>query len=40
MAEEAMTFVRENFSRELMCARTLNVYAEVLGLAPTEASAE
>lgn len=27
----AIKFVRDNFSRELMCARTLGVYAEVLG---------
>ena len=40
MAEEAIAFVRENFTRELMCVRTLDVYAEVLGLAPMEAPAE
>ncbi|MDR3436977.1 MAG: glycosyltransferase family 4 protein [Telmatospirillum sp.] len=27
----AIKFVRDNFSRELMCARTLGVYAELLG---------
>lgn len=27
----ALKFVRDNFSRELMCARTLGVYSEVLG---------
>ncbi|HLN24961.1 MAG TPA: glycosyltransferase family 4 protein [Patescibacteria group bacterium] len=40
MAEEAIAFVRENFTRELMCARTLDVYAEVLGLVAAETSAE
>jgi glycosyltransferase involved in cell wall biosynthesis len=30
LAEQAMAFVRGNFSRERMCARTLAVYAEVL----------
>lgn len=30
-AQVAINFVRENFSRELMCRRTLDVYNEVLG---------
>jgi glycosyltransferase involved in cell wall biosynthesis len=40
MAEEAITFVRENFSRELMCSRTLAVYGEVLGLVAAESASE
>jgi len=35
----AIDFVRRNFSRELMCERTLGVYAEVLGLDPAKAVA-
>ncbi len=34
MAQVAMEFVRENFSRERMCAATLDVYREVLGEIP------
>jgi glycosyltransferase involved in cell wall biosynthesis len=30
-AAVAIQFVRENFTRELMCARTLGVYAELIG---------
>ncbi len=33
-AAVAIRFARENFSRELMCARTMGVYGEVLGLRP------
>ncbi len=33
-AAVAIRFARENFSRQLMCARTLGVYREVLGLQP------
>jgi len=33
MAQDAMAFVRTNFSKEAMCAKTLAVYGEVLGLA-------
>jgi len=32
MASTAIDFVRQNFTRELMCARTLDVYREVLDL--------
>jgi glycosyltransferase involved in cell wall biosynthesis len=35
MAEVAIHHARRNFSREDMCARTLAVYCEVLGLTPT-----
>ena len=33
MAQDGMEFVRAKFSKENMCARTLDVYREVLGLA-------
>lgn len=33
MAQDAMDFVRAKFSKEAMCARTLDVYREVLGMA-------
>jgi len=39
VAEIAINFVRENFSRELMCARTIDVYREVLAL-PVAAEVE
>ena len=32
MAQDGMEFVRAKFSKETMCARTLDVYREVLGL--------
>jgi glycosyltransferase involved in cell wall biosynthesis len=32
MAKVARRFVAENFTRQLMCARTLDVYSEVLSL--------
>ena len=35
LAEVAIHHARSNFSREDMCARTLAVYCEVLGLTPT-----
>ncbi|PKU22752.1 glycosyltransferase family 4 protein [Telmatospirillum siberiense] len=35
-AEVAIRFVRENFTRELMCARTLGVYDEVIDGLPAE----
>lgn len=35
MAQDAMDFVRAKFSKEAMCARTLDVYREVLGMAPS-----
>jgi len=34
IAEHAIAFVREHFNKGLMCARTLEVYREVLGLKP------
>jgi glycosyltransferase involved in cell wall biosynthesis len=34
LAEVAIHHARRNFSREDMCARTLAVYCEVLGLTP------
>lgn len=34
IAERAIAFVRANFNKQLMCARTLEVYREVLGLKP------
>ncbi len=34
IAERAISFVRSNFARELMCARTLDVYREVLAERP------
>ncbi len=34
IAERAIAFVRTNFNKQLMCARTLEVYREVLGLKP------
>ncbi|OIR00821.1 putative glycosyltransferase EpsD [mine drainage metagenome] len=34
MAERSVDFVRRNFTRELMCARTLDVYREVLAAPP------
>ena len=36
LAEKAIANVRENFSKEAMCARTLDVYNEVLNLKATE----
>jgi glycosyltransferase involved in cell wall biosynthesis len=36
----AIRFVRENFSRELMCARTLGVYAEIIGSESAETETE
>ena len=36
LAERAISNVRSNFTKELMCAKTLEVYSEVL----TEASAK
>jgi glycosyltransferase involved in cell wall biosynthesis len=37
MATVAVEHVRANFSKETMCAKTMAVYEEVLGLAPPEA---
>mgnify|MGYP001609351289 FL=1 len=34
IADRAIAFVRANFNKQLMCARTLDVYREVLGLKP------
>ncbi len=34
IAERAIAFARANFNKQLMCARTMEVYREVLGLAP------
>ena len=34
IAERAIAFVRANFNKQLMCARTLEVYREVLGMKP------
>ncbi len=34
----ARQFVEENFSRELMCARTLDIYAELLGRKPVDSA--
>ncbi len=34
IAERAIAFVRANFNKQLMCARTLDVYREVLGMKP------
>lgn len=34
IAERAIAFVRATFNKQLMCARTLDVYREVLGLKP------
>ena len=38
LAETAIEFIRTNFTRELMCERTLDVYREVLALPAQEAS--
>ena len=35
IAERAIAFARAHFNKPLMCARTMEVYREVLGLAPT-----
>ncbi|BAE49142.1 glycosyltransferase family 4 protein [Paramagnetospirillum magneticum] len=40
MAKDAMDFVRAKFSKESMCASTLDVYREVLGLALAAPQAE
>ncbi len=40
LAAAASEFVHENFTRDLMCARTLEVYAEVLQDAPQTAAAD
>lgn len=40
MARDAMDFVRAKFSKEAMCARTLDVYREVLGMASSLAGPE
>lgn len=37
-AEAAIQFVRNNFTRELMCARTIDVYKEVLAETASEAA--
>ena len=36
LAHKAITHVRRNFSKDAMCAKTLDVYDEVLALTPTE----
>jgi glycosyltransferase involved in cell wall biosynthesis len=41
IAERAIAFARANFNKQLMCARTIEVYREVLGLRPMgQAAAE
>jgi len=34
MADRSIAFVKQNFSRELMCERTLGVYGEILTAQP------